>query len=232
MEEKQRPLLYVLGTLALLGLALIVFVFRDQGITTAESSSASGLPPEGDRAKVTWVYDGDTVEVEMGGEVLKVRYIGVDTPEREQPYYEEATDANIEMVKNKNVVLVRDVSDTDQYDRLLRYVYLTDGTFINANLLREGYGRTINIPPDTANEDYFKRLEDEARRNKRGIWGLDENQGLSGSCNTCTKNAYDCADFSTQRQAQSCFDTCMKQSGDDVHHLDGGGDGVVCESLP
>lgn len=187
--------------------------------------------PDGERATVTWIYDGDTVEVEMGGDRYKVRYIGVDTPEIDQPYYEEASKANFDLVKNERVILVRDVSDTDQYDRLLRYVYLTDGTFVNAELLREGYGRTINIPPDTANEAYFERLQAEAKREGRGLWELDENQALPNGCVTCSKNAHDCADFRSQRQAQACYDACMDLVGEDVHNLDGGGDGVVCEAL-
>lgn len=194
-------------------------------------SEEYGAPPRGDRAKVTWVYDGDTVEVEMGGDEYKVRYIGVDTPEIDQPYYEEASKANFDLVKNQDVILVRDVSNTDQYDRLLRYVYLTDGTFVNAELLRNGYGRTINIPPDVANERYFERLQAEARREGLGLWGLEENQALPAGCVTCTKNAHDCKDFNSQRQAQACYDACMVLAGEDVHHLDGGGDGIVCESL-
>jgi len=168
----------------------------------------------------------------MGGRVYDVRYIGVDTPEREQPYYDEAFDVNFNMVKNKTVILVQDVSNTDQYGRLLRYVYLPDGTFVNAELLRNGYGRTINIPPDVAHENEFARLQREARREGLGLWGLEENKALPAGCVTCTKNAHDCSDFNTQRQAQACFETCMDLVGEDIHNLDGGGDGVVCESLP
>jgi micrococcal nuclease len=230
MDQSLKPILYLLGILALLSLGLIFLALRDAGpIGTQESGSP---PPDGERARVTYIYDGDTIEVDMRGRRWRVRYIGVDTPEMDQPYYDEATDANLDLVRNKNVILVRDVSNADQYDRLLRYVYLTDGTFVNAELLREGAGRTINIPPDVANERYFSRLEDEARRNNRGIWALEENQALPARCNTCSKNAYDCADFRNQRQAQACFDACWLQTGEDVHHLDGGGDGVVCESLP
>jgi hypothetical protein len=127
---------------------------------------------------------------------------------------------------------VRDVSNTDQYDRLLRYIYLTDGTFVNAALLEGGYGRTINISPDTRYEDEFADLQQEAKDAGRGVWSSQEAQSLPDGCNTCTKNAYDCRDFRTQRQAQSCYNACLKLTGEDVHHLDGGGDGRVCESLP
>ncbi|MFN2135098.1 MAG: thermonuclease family protein [Candidatus Promineifilaceae bacterium] len=228
MNEKLKPILYLIAGLILLGLGFIFLL----NYLPREQALDEGDVPQGERARVTYVYDGDTVQVELGGQRWKVRYIGVDTPEMDQPYYDQATDANMDLVRNRDVILVMDVSDVDQYGRLLRYVYLTDGTFVNAELLREGAGRTINIPPDLANERYFSRLEDEARRNNRGIWALAENQALPANCNTCTKNAYDCSDFTTQRQAQACYDACWQQTGEDVHHLDGGGDGVVCESLP
>jgi len=230
MKNRQRPILFIIGILALLALGFLFTNWRDSG--SSFTSTESGSTPDGEQAKVTWVYDGDTVEVEMGGRVYDVRYIGVDTPEREQPYYDEAFDVNFNMVKNKTVILVQDVSNTDQYGRLLRYVYLPDGTFVNAELLRNGYGRTINIPPDVAHENEFARLQREARREGLGLWGLEENKALPAGCVTCTKNAHDCSDFNTQRQAQACFETCMDLVGEDIHNLDGGGDGVVCESLP
>ncbi len=228
MNQKHHLLIIALVVL-LLTTGCDVLNLLDSGNAPADGNY--GPPPNGDRAKVTWVYDGDTVEVEMNGKKWKVRYIGVDTPEIDQPYYEEASEANFDMVKNQNVILVRDVSNTDQYDRLLRYIYLADGTFVNAELLRNGYGRTINIPPDVRNERYFGQLQEEARREGRGLWGLEENKALPSGCVTCNKNAHDCSDFKSQRQAQACYDTCMDLTGDDVHHLDGGGDGIVCESL-
>jgi endonuclease YncB( thermonuclease family) len=228
MKMKSVLSIFVLSVLLLMASGCRMFNFANPG----KPSESYGPPPDGERAKVTWVYDGDTVEVEMRGRTYDVRYIGVDTPERDQPYYDEAFDANFDMVKNQNIILVQDVSDTDQYGRLLRYVYLTDGTFVNAELLRGGYGRTINIPPDVAYEDYFASLQREARREGRGLWGIEENALLPAGCNTCSKNAHDCKDFNTQRQAQACFDVCMDLTGEDVHNLDGGGDGVVCESLP
>jgi micrococcal nuclease len=227
MKHKLIALLLVLIILTIFASGCNIFTIGSSN----EFSQELGVIPDGEPAKVTWIYDGDTVEVELGGREYRVRYIGVDTPEIDQPYYEEASRANFDMVKNKDVILVRDVSDTDQYNRLLRYVYLADGTMVNAELLRDGYGRTINIPPDISQQAYFAQLQAEAKQEERGLWALEENKILPDGCVTCTKNAYDCKDFATQRQAQACFDTCMDLAGEDVHHLDGGGDGVVCESL-
>ena len=234
MNEKLTKLIAVgLGLVAIGLLGLLVPGLFD-GSNSVEPGVLlnTGSAPQGDEARVTYVYDGDTVEVEMNGRRYKVRYIGVDTPEIDQFYYEEASAQNRKLVDNERVILVRDVSDTDQYDRLLRYIYLTDGTFINAELLEGGYGRTINIEPDTRYEDEFAKLQQDAKDNGRGVWSDKEAQSLPDGCNTCTKNAYDCRDFRTQRQAQSCFNACMDITGEDVHHLDGGGDGRVCESLP
>lgn len=189
-----------------------------------EGNAAANLP-DGDHGIVIDVIDGDTIDVDINGEVYRVRYIGVDTPERGDFYYQEAQTANADLVLDQEVILVIDVSETDQFGRLLRYVYLTDGTFVNAELVRQGYARQATFPPDVANADYFTELEQEARDSGAGLWANP------APC-TCSKNNYNCSDFTTQADAQACFDTCMAEVGEDVHSLDGGGDGVVCESLP
>ena len=189
-------------------------------------------PPAGEKAKVSLVIDGDTIEVSSQGEEYRVRYIGVDTPERDEPFYSEATNANGALVENQEIVMVQDVSETDPFGRLLRYIYLADGTFVNAELIRQGYGRVVTFPPDVAHAEMFTGLQQEARENQRGLWALSEMLNMPEQCSTCGKNAHDCRDFDTQAAAQSCFDFCMAQTGKDIHHLDGGGDGIVCESLP
>ncbi len=183
--------------------------------------------PEGDRAEVTYVFDGDTIEVELDGRTYRLRYIGVDTPERDEPFYDEAAAFNRDLVEGQTVVLARDVSETDQYGRLLRYVYLTDGTFVNAELMRAGMARLVTFPPDVAQTDFLRGLQEEARETGAGMWGSD----LIGPCD-CDRNLYDCRDFRAQEEAQTCFDYCRTTTGEDVHRLDGGGDGFVCESLP
>lgn len=196
--------------------------------TTGPLSLSNDGPPEGDEAQVEWVYDGDTIEVSVDGRTYDLRYIGVDTPERGEYFYEEAFDFNMDLVRGETVILVRDVSETDQYGRLLRYVYLPDGTFVNAEMISNGMARLVTFPPDVAQTDNFKALQEDARENGRGMWADME---LAGVCD-CDRNLYDCRDFDTRREAQQCFDYCMDRTGEDVHHLDGGGDGRVCESLP
>ena len=184
-------------------------------------------PPDGERAEVTYVFDGDTIEVELDGRTYRLRYIGVDTPEREEPFYQAAFDFNRNLVAGQTVTLVRDVSETDQYGRLLRYVYLDDGTFVNAAIIRQGMGRLVTFPPDVAQTENLKGLQAEARQAGAGLWG----DAATGPCD-CDRNLYNCRDFDTQAEAQTCFDYCLGTRNRDVHNLDGGGDGFVCESLP
>lgn len=123
--------------------------------------------PPGESAKVVNVIDGDTIDVRMDGDTYRVRYIGVNTPERDEKCYRDATEANADLVDGETVTLVRDVSDTDQYGRLLRYVYV-DGTFVNAELVEQGYAESRHYPPDTAHNDTFDDLEAEAKAANRG----------------------------------------------------------------
>jgi len=126
--------------------------------------------------QVTWatvgrVIDGDTIELAGGA---RVRYIGIDTPEmsgHRECYATEATAKNRELVEGKRVALRKDVSETDRYGRLLRYVYLPTGEMVNATLVREGYAVASTFPPDVMFADLFVELEREAREAARGLWG-------------------------------------------------------------
>ena len=115
---------------------------------------------------VIQVIDGDTIIVDGG---YHVRYIGIDSPERDDPYYLESRQMNKELVGGKQVKLRRDISDKDKFGRLLRYVYIGD-TFINAEMVRQGYAYTKIYLPDTKYQAYLEAMEKEARQAKRGIW--------------------------------------------------------------
>ncbi len=101
-----------------------------------------------------------------------MRYIGIDTPEiypQPEPFGWEAWQANHRLVEDKEIRLERDVSETDKYGRLLRYVYV-DNTFINAELVRQGLARAKAYPPDTKYQTYLEKMEAEAREANRGMW--------------------------------------------------------------
>lgn len=121
------------------------------------------------QAIVTRVVDGDTVVLKNG---QKVRYVGIDTPEHDECYFDAATIANRNLVLNKKVKLVKDVSETDKYGRLLRYVYVGK-TFVNRYLVRQGLAQVATYPPDVAYVDIFRQAQSEARNYNRGFWGAE-----------------------------------------------------------
>ena len=118
-----------------------------EGRSTARGRSAPAsliLPPGTSLANlkegtVNDVIDGDTIDVSIDGKVVRIRYYGVDTPERGDKCYREATDRNRHLVADK-VLLLPDARDKDTYDRTLRYVFRPDGTSVDATLVSEGFG--------------------------------------------------------------------------------------------
>lgn len=119
-----------------------------------------------DDLRVVDVVDGDTIVVEGG---LRVRYIGIDAPEKNEPLYLQAQKTNGELVRGKRVRLEKDISDKDSYGRLLRYVY-ADGVFVNAELVRSGLAYAKAYPPDVKYLVYLESVEKEARQMRRGLW--------------------------------------------------------------
>ena len=98
---------------------------------------------------------------DLQGKLYKVRYIGVDTPEVGQPGGTEATSVNIELITSKVVQLEKDVSETDRYGRLLRYVWVDD-TMVNAALITSGHAQVITYPPDVKYQQDFLELQRQA----------------------------------------------------------------------
>jgi micrococcal nuclease len=128
---------------------------------------ACGTSP--DTARVAQVIDGDTIIIDTG---QRVRYIGIDTPEvypNQEAYGIEAWQANRKLVEGKEVRLEPDVSDTDKYGRLLRYVYVND-ILVNTELVRLGLAEAKAYPPDIKYQQLLEQLEREARQAGRGMW--------------------------------------------------------------
>lgn len=130
------------------------------------------------RAQVLSVTDGDTIRVSIDGKSTPVRYIGIDTPETVDPrkvvqcFGKEASAFNASLVAGKVVELEKDVSETDKYDRLLRYIWV-DGKMVNEELVRAGYARSSSYPPDVKYQDRFRALEAEARAKGVGLWAAN-----------------------------------------------------------
>jgi len=151
--------------------------------TASPAATGSPTPSALDQALVVRVVDGDTIDVLIGGEQLRVRYIGIDTPETVDPrrpvgcFGKEASARNRELVEGKTVGLEKDVSETDRFGRLLRYVWLDPSTgsgqalMVNARLVEEGYATASTFPPDVRHAELFAALQAEARTQGRGLWG-------------------------------------------------------------
>ncbi len=107
---------------------------------------------------------------------MTVRYVGVNTPETKhptkevEPYGTEASEANRKLVDGKTVRMEFDVQQLDRYGRFLAYIYLEDGTFVNAWLVENGYAVVMTIPPNVKHQELFLKLQREAREAKRGLW--------------------------------------------------------------
>lgn len=138
--------------------------------------SASVSAALSERAFVSAVVDGDTIHLKDG---RKLRYIGIDTPETVDPYRgtqcfgKQASDTNKELVLGKEVRLEKDVSETDKYGRLLRYVYVEkEGKeiLVNESLVLDGFAFARTYPPDVKYQEKFRAAEKIAREKSVGIW--------------------------------------------------------------
>ncbi len=149
--------------------------------TQTPTPAAALLKPTGEtvEARVVEVVDGDTIKVELDGETVSVRYIGIDSPETRAPdsplawFGPAATKANAELVEGRTVVLEKDVSETDQYGRLLRHVWLeTEGgiLLVNLELIKRGYAQLMTYPPDVKYVDILTKAQETARSTALGLW--------------------------------------------------------------
>ena len=225
--------------------------------TTATAPSFA-LAPAGatESARVVRVVDGDTIVVDRGRGNEKVRYIGMDTPETVKPgtpvefMGKEASAANSAMVKDKTVILEKDVSETDQYDRLLRYVWVDGGsgsrtTMVNLALVQEGFAQADTWPPDVRYADVFVAAQRLAREQGLGLWG-QETPSPAAAAPSSRVNLSDGIAKTRKGCDPSYPDVCIPPSppdldcGDlpfrdfvvlppDPHRLDGNHDGIGCE---
>jgi endonuclease YncB( thermonuclease family) len=190
---------------------LLLHVFAVLFSLTIAACEATPTPPtsSGETATVIDVIDGDTIDVRFGdGREARVRYIGVNTPERGEPCFGEARDANAALVAGRTVTLVTDRSDTDRNGRLLRYVYAGE-TFVNAQLVRDGYAEARRYPPDTAQAELLEALEAEARAANRNCYATGVFNATAGG------EPYICAD------GVPCIKGNVNQQGERYYHFPG-----------
>ena len=159
----------------ILKIAIILFLFIT-GFYVRETSG--NKEDKSNYYRVTKVVDGDTFWADDGTKKgVKIRLIGIDAPEsrktgkKEIGYFGKEAKAYLtNLLTGKSVRLEYDVGRTDRYGRTLAYVYLRGGTFINAELVKNGYAMVMTIPPNVKYADLFLKLQIEAREHKRGLW--------------------------------------------------------------
>lgn len=164
-----------------LALVLLLALAAAPAAARAQETPAPTPPADSELAWVVDVVDGDTIRVDRGSGIEeRLRYIGIDTPETVhpeitvEPWGPEASAANSALVLGRQVLLERDVSEVDRFDRLLRYVWVeTPGGWrmVNAELVALGLAEVRAYPPDTRHHDYLRAIEDAARQAGVGMHG-------------------------------------------------------------
>ncbi len=126
---------------------------------------------------VSSVTDGDTIKVVIDGKIEKVRLLGIDTPETKDPrkpvqcFGKESSNYSKNLMEGQYVRLEKDPTqgDKDKYNRLLRYVYLSDNTDVNAKLLEQGFAIAYVRYP-VLKMDMYKVLQKQAEEKQLGLW--------------------------------------------------------------
>jgi micrococcal nuclease len=201
------------------------------------------------RGLVTRVLDGDTIEIAIGNDSYRVKYIGINAPdilENIEWQGPQAAAANQNLVAGQFVTLVKEVSDTDPSGALLRHV-IANNVFVSYELLRQGYAAAQSIPPDTACEGTFLLAQSEAQAVQAGMWAPTPaptatitptptitpipTATVPGPCD-CEGPRLSCNDFANQASAQACFEYCRDTGFGDVFNMDKNENGLACEGLP
>lgn len=179
--------------------------------------------------KVQRVVDGDTVILENLG---RVRLIGVDTPETKDPrkpvqyFGKEASQFLTDLLSNRHVRVEYDQNKIDKFKRTLAYLYLEDGTFINAEIIKQGYGHAYTRFPFRHLED-FRKYEKQARKARVGLWA---DKDLT-SKNSIANKSYSCKARKKCSQIKSCEEAMYLLNQCNFQHLDSNKDGIPCEKL-
>lgn len=151
---------------------------QDEGTAPGEGSGSEatgGDTYNAPKYMVTEVIDGDTIVLSNGD---RIRFIGMNTPEEGMYFYGEARDVLEIMILRKEVRLEKDISDSDQYGRKLRYVYC-DGIFVNLEMVKRGFANIFTYPPDVKYTEEFLEAERYARENDLGLWEISKTSMVS-----------------------------------------------------
>lgn len=151
-------------------------------------------------AVVLGIVDGDTINVQLNGQIVPVRYIGIDAPATGKEYYGQAAQINQDLVYAKTVTLITDNSNKDNNGNLLRYV-IVDNVFVNLEIIKQGYALAVSVPPDIACSTTFTNAQSQAQATAIGIWVPTlapyfppSNNPPGGCCKYCGPNSKACGD--------------------------------------
>lgn len=191
------------------------------------------------------VIDGDTINVSINGKSETLRLIGIDTPETVDPrkpvqcFGREASNKAKEILSGKKVFLESDPTqgERDKYNRLLRYVFLEDGTFYNKFMISDGFAHeyTYNLPYKYQKE--FKKAQTEAMNNKKGLWADNACNNFVNTTPVITISVipnsgnYSCNGKTKCTQMINCEEAKFYLNSCGASTLDGDKDGTPCESL-
>lgn len=207
------------------------------------------VPPEKDLYSVVKVIDGDTISVNVNGKIETIRLIGIDSPESVDPrkpvqcFGKEASDKAKQMLTGKKVSLEYDPTqgDKDKYKRLLRYVFLEDGTNFNKFMIEEGFAHEYTYSTPYKYQTQFRTAEKEARENGKGLWaegaclapsqGSQEPTPTVNTVNSDNNGSFSCAGKTACGQMASCEEANFYLNSCGLSRLDGDKDGVPCETL-
>ena len=205
-----------------------------------ERNSAAGAPTGAAPARLERVVDGDTIVVHIGSAAERVRLIGIDTPERGEPWAAEATARTEVLLDDGALYLETDATERDRYGRLLRYVWVRDTAgewlLVNLVLVAEGLAAASPVPPDDKYAERFRAAEVGARAEGHGIWtpapepeppptpvqpSRNCHSSYPSVCIPPPPPDLDCGEIPYRR---------FRVVGADPHRFDGDRDGVGCES--
>ncbi len=220
----------------------------------------SAVPCLAWKGEVVAVADGDTITVDHNGKRVKVRLYGIDTPERSQYFGQNAKTFTSSQIMGKTVEVQE--FDTDRYGRTVALVSVGDLVLNRhlieygyawvydqyckhefcldwknlESLARQKKRGLWKNPGAVAPWDYrrggtAKRDAPKSYSETQRAASPAKGKETRGPCD-CFGDRYNCSDFKTRREAQACFEHCLKVTGKDIHRLDRDKDGVVCESLP
>lgn len=193
-------------------------VYRAAGISIVK--------PDVKTVDVIEVVDGDTIKVKIDGKDETVRMILVDTPETKhpnkpvQPFGSEASDFTKQELNGKQVGLEFDAQERDQYGRLLAYVW-TGNQLFNGVLIEKGYARVAVFPPNTKYVDQFRKIQDEARNKKAGIWSIENYATDNGFNDEAAKPKQETVAPAPQQNETCNIKGNISSSGEKIYHMPG-----------